>query len=215
MSGAKPMKVLIADDHEVVRQGLKQLITDAFGNVIFGEAGNAAEACARVWKEKWDLVILDINMPGRNGLEVLGDLKKEKPKMPVLVLSMFSEAEYALRALKAGAAGYVSKQSVSRELIDAVKKALSGGRYVTPALAEKLAASLGREGEALPHEALSDREFEVMKLLAAGKSVKEIAASLSLGEKTIFTYRARLLKKLGVKGDVEVARYAIQHKLVE
>ena len=215
MSGAKTMKVLIADDHEVVRQGLKQLLTDAFGPLIFGEAANAAETCARAWKEKWDLVILDINMPGRNGLEVLGDLKKEKPKLPVLVLSMFSEAEYALRALKAGAAGYVSKQSVGRELIGAVKKALSGGRYVTPALAERLAASLGGEGEALPHEALSDREFEVMKLIAAGRSVKEIAASLSLGEKTIFTYRARLLEKLGAKGDVEVARYAIRHQLVE
>ena len=215
MTELKPLKFLIADDHEVVRQGLKQLITDAFGKVIFGEAANAADACARVWKERWDLVILDINMPGRNGLEVLGDLKKEKPRLPVLVLSMFSEAEYALRALKAGAAGYVSKQSVSRELIDASKKALAGGRYVTPALAEKLAASLGREDVAWPHEALSDREFEVMKLIATGRAVKEIAAVLSLGEKTIFTYRTRLLEKLGVKGDVEVARYAIRHNLVE
>ena len=209
------MKILITDDHEVVRHGLKQLITDAFGPVRFGEAGTAAEALARVWKEKWDLVILDINMPGRHGLEALADLKKARPRLPVLVLSMFSEAEYALRALKAGAAGYVSKQCVSRELIDAAKKALSGGRYITPALAEKLAASLGRGEADLPHEDLSDREFEVMKLIAAGRSVKEIATSLSLGEKTIFTYRSRLLEKLGLKGDVEVARYAMRHHLVE
>jgi DNA-binding NarL/FixJ family response regulator len=209
------MKVLIADDHEVVRRGLRQLIADEFGDVTFGEAGTAAEALAAAWKGKWDLVILDINMPGRNGLEALAELKRERPKLPVLVLSMFSETEYALRALKSGAAGYVSKQGVSRELIAAVKKALSGGRYVTPALAEKMAASLGRDEVRLPHETLSDREFEVMKLIAAGRKVKEIAAKLSLSEKTVFTYRARLLDKLGLKSDVEITRYALRQKLVE
>jgi two-component system invasion response regulator UvrY len=209
-----PMRVLIADDHEVVRRGLKQLVADEFGAVIFGEAADAAEALACVWKAKWDLVILDINMPGRNGLEALTQIKKEKPELPVLVLSMFSETEYALRALKAGAAGYVSKQSVSRELIEAARKALSGGRYVTPAIAEKLAMSFGNQGGAAPHEALSDREFDVMKLIAVGHSVKEIAAKLSLGEKTVFTYRARLLEKLGLKSDVEIARYALSRNLV-
>jgi DNA-binding NarL/FixJ family response regulator len=209
------MKVLIADDHEVVRRGLMQLITDEFGDVTFGEAGTAAEALAAAWKGKWDLVILDINMPGRNGLEALAELKRDRPKLPVLVLCMFSETEYALRALKSGAAGYVSKQGVSRELIAAVKKALSGGRYVTPALAEKIAASLGRDEVRLPHETLSDREFEVMKLIAAGRKVKELAVKLSLSEKTVFTYRARLLEKLGLKSDVEITRYALRQKLVE
>lgn len=209
------MKVLIADDHEVVRRGLKQMISDEFGVVTFGEAGDAAQAIAAVWKGKWDLVILDINMPGRNGLEALAEIQKHRPKLPVVVLSMFSETEYAVRALKAGAAGYVSKQGVSRELIEAAKKALGGGRYVTPAIAEKLASSLGKQEPAHPHEALSDREFEVMKLIAAGQTVKEIAARLALGEKTVFTYRARLRKKLGLKSDVEIARYALTQKLVE
>jgi len=209
------MRVLIADDHEVVRQGLKQMLTDELGTVTFGEAGNAADALARVWKEKWDLVILDVNMPGRSGIEVLAELKKSRPALPVLVLSMFEETEYAVRALKAGAAGYVSKQSLSRELIGAVRKALGGGRYITPALAEQLAANLGKADGELPHEALSDREFEVMKLIAAGRSVKEIAAQLSLGEKTVFTYRARLLEKLALKSDVDVARYALRQHLVQ
>jgi two-component system, NarL family, invasion response regulator UvrY len=209
------MKVLIADDHEVVRQGVRQILTEGFAKVSFAEAVNAAELLARVRKEKWDLVLLDINMPGRSGLEGLVEIKKLRPALPVVILSMFSEREYALRALKAGAVGYLNKQSLGRELVDAVTKVLAGHRYITPALAELLAADLGRSGSGLPHEALSDREYEVMKLIAAAKSVKEIASELSLGEKTVFTYRARLLEKLGLKSDVEVARYALQHRLVE
>jgi two-component system, NarL family, invasion response regulator UvrY len=209
------MKVLIADDHEVVRQGVRQILTEGFEKVTFGEAVNATELLARVSKKKWDLVLLDISMPGRSGLEALVELKKGRPKLPVLVLSMFSEQEYALRALRAGAAGYLTKQSLGRELVEAVKKVLGGGRYITPTLAELLAADLGRQETGLPHEKLSDREYAVMKLIAAAKSVKEIASELSLGEKTVFTYRARLLKKLGLKGDVEVARYALKHRLVE
>jgi len=154
-------------------------------------------------------------MPGRNGLEALVELKKQRPRLPVLVLSMFSEREYALRALKAGAAGYLTKDSLGRELVDAAKKVLAGQRYITPALAELLAADLVRSGSRLPHEALSDREYEVMKLIAVARSVKQIASDLFLGEKTVFTYRARMLEKLGLQSDVEVARYALQHRLVE
>ncbi len=209
------MRILIADDHEVVRQGLKQMLSDEFPDVVFGEASSAAETFEKAVAGDWDLVILDVNMPGRGGIESLADLKKAKPRMPVLILSMFSESEYAVRALKSGAAGYVNKGSVTRELIDAVKKAVSGSRYITPALGELLAADLGWGGGSDPHHKLSDREYEVMKLIAVGNSVKAIAANLSLSEKTVFTYRTRLLEKLGLESDVDVARYALRHGLVE
>jgi two-component system, NarL family, invasion response regulator UvrY len=208
------MKVLIADDHEVVRQGVKQILAEEFGGAEFGEAINTTELLHRAREEKWDLVLLDISMPGRSGLEALVELQQERPGLPVLVLSMFSESEYALRALRAGAAGYLTKKGLGQELVEAVRKALAGGRYITPTLAELLAAGYARNGTRLPHELLSDREYEVMKLIASAKSVKEIANELSLGEKTVFTYRARLLEKLGLKGDVEVARYALKHRLV-
>jgi two-component system invasion response regulator UvrY len=208
-------RILIADDHEVVRTGLKQMLTDEFGRVTFGEAPNEAETLRRARQEKWDLVLLDITMPGRSGLEALAELKKARPRLPVLVLSMFAESEYAVRALKSGAAGYVCKQSVGRELLAAVKQALGGGRYVSPALAQVLAEDLSRPADKPLHATLSDREFAVMQMIATGRSVKEIAGSLSLSPKTVFTYRARLLAKLRVKSDVEVARYALQHRLVE
>jgi two-component system invasion response regulator UvrY len=209
------MRILIADDHEVVRQGLKQMLSDEFPDVVFGESSSAAETFEKALAEDWDLVILDVNMPGRGGIESLADLKKVKPRMPVLILSMFSESEYAVRALKAGAAGYVNKGSVTKELIEAVKKAVAGSRYITPALGELLAADLGWGGGSDPHHKLSDREYEVMKLIAVGNSVKAIAANLSLSEKTVFTYRTRLLEKLGLESDVDVARYALRHGLVE
>lgn len=209
------MRILIADDHEVVRQGLKQMLSDEFPEVVFGETSSASETFDKAVAEDWDLVILDVNMPGRGGIESLADLKKVKPRMPVLILSMFSESEYAVRALKAGAAGYVNKGSVTKELIEAVKKAVSGARYITPALGELLAADLGWGGGSDPHHKLSDREYEVMKLIATGHSVKVIAANLSLSEKTVFTYRTRLLEKLGLESDVDVARYALRHGLVD
>lgn len=209
------MKFLITDDHEVVRQGVRQILAEEFGPVSFGEAANAADLLFQVGKEPWDLVLLDINMPGRNGLEALVELNKQRPRLPVLVLSMFPEREYAVRALKAGAASYLTKESLGRELVAAVKKVLAGQRYITPALAELLAADVVRSGSGLPHEALSDREYEVMKLIAVARSVKQIASDLFLGEKTVFTYRARMLEKLGLQSDVEVARYALQHRLVE
>ena len=209
------MKFLITDDHEVVRQGVRQILAEEFGPATFGEAANTADLLFQVGKEPWDLVLLDINMPGRNGLEALVELKQQRPRLPVLVLSMFPEREYAVRALKAGAAGYLTKESLGRELVAAVKKVLAGQRYITPALAELLAADVVRSGSGLPHEALSDREYEVMKLIAVARSVKQIASDLFLGEKTVFTYRARMLEKLGLQSDVEVARYALQHRLVE
>jgi DNA-binding NarL/FixJ family response regulator len=209
------MRILIADDHEVVRHGLKQMLADDFPGVKFGESASAAETFEKAASEDWDLVILDVNMPGRGGIETLADLKKLKPRMPVLVLSMFSESEYAVRALKAGASGYVNKGSVTKELIEAVRKALAGSRYITPALGELLAADLGWGAATQPHHKLSDREYEVMKLIATGHSVKSIAADLSLSEKTVFTYRTRLLEKLGLDSDVDVARYALRNGLVD
>ncbi len=209
------MRFLIADDHAVVRQGLKQTLSDEFPDASFGEAATAAEAFEQALAGDWDLVILDVHMPGRGGIDTLADLKKAKLRAPVLVLSMYSEAEYAVRALRAGAVGYINKASVTSELIEAVKKALAGGHYITPALAELLAADLGQNHQALPHHKLSDREYEVMKLIATSHTVKSIALRLALSEKTVFTYRSRLLEKLGLDGDVEIARYALQHHLVE
>ena len=209
------MRFLIADDHEVVRKGVKQILAEGFPQATFGEAGSTAELMVRARRRKWDLVLLDISMPGRSGLEALVELKRQYPRLPVLVLSMYSEREYALRVLKAGAAGYLNKQSLGRELLEAVQKVLPGGRYITPALAERLADNLEGSVDGLQHEQLSDREFEVMKLIATGRSVKEIALELSLGEKTVFTYRTRLLQKLALNSDVEVARYALRHRLVD
>lgn len=208
------MKILVADDHAVVRRGVMETVAEELKNVTFGEAANAGEIIGLVARQTWDLVLLDINLPGRSGIEVLTELKRERPNLPVLILSMAPESEYARRALKAGAAGYVSKQSAATELVVAIRKVLAGGRYITPGLAEALAADLGRDAAA-PHELLSHREYEVMKRIATGQSVKKIAAALSLSEKTVFTYRTRLLEKLNLASDVDIARYALKHGLVE
>jgi two-component system invasion response regulator UvrY len=208
------MKILVADDHAVVRRGVMETVAEELGAVTFGEAANAGEILQCAAQQEWDLVLLDINLPGRNGIEVLVELKAQHPRLAVLVLSMAPESEYARRALKEGAAGYVSKQSAPTELVEAIRKVLAGGRYITPSLAEALAADLGRDWLA-PHETLSNREYEVMKRIATGQSVKEIAAAISLSEKTVFTYRTRLLEKLGLASDVEIARYALKHGLVE
>lgn len=208
------MKILVADDHAVVRRGVMETVAEELGAVTFGEAANAGEILQCAAQQEWDLVLLDINLPGRNGIEVLVELKAQHPRLAVLVLSMAPESEYARRALKEGAAGYVSKQSAPTELVEAIRKVLAGGRYITPSLAEALAADLGR-GRLAPHETLSNREYEVMKRIATGQSVKEIAAAISLSEKTVFTYRTRLLEKLGLASDVEIARYALKHGLVE
>ena len=208
-------KILIVDDHEVVRRGLKQILADEFKPSKVGEASTAAEALEMAQREAWDVVLLDITMPGRNGLEALEDFHRQHPQTAVLVLSASPEADYALRALKLGAAGYLTKQSASDELLAAVRKALAGGKYVTASLAEKLAASLSGEAPSAPHETLSNRELQVLRLIATGKTLKEIAAELSLSEKTISTYRTRIAEKMNLHTNVELTRYAMQHHLVE
>ena len=208
------MKILLADDHAVVRHGLKQILTDAFKRATYGEARNAQEALDLVWKHDWDVVVLDITMPGRSGLDVLREIKQSKPRLPVLVLSMHPENQFAVRVLKCGASGYMTKESAPEELVGAVKKVLAGGRYVSNALAENLAAGLSA-GQKAPQEKLSDREFQVLRLIASGQMVTAIARELSLSAKTISTYRSRILDKMGMKNNAELMHYAIQHRLVE
>jgi DNA-binding NarL/FixJ family response regulator len=208
-------RILITDDHELLRRGLKGILTEKFSPLHVGEAVDATQTLQALEKEHWDIVLLDINMPGRSGLEVLQDLKRLYPSLPVIILSAFPEQEFALRALKLGASGYVSKQSASSELLTAIQKALSGGRYITPLLAEALAATLAGESPAAPHEMLSNRELQVLRMVAMGKTLKEIAAELALSEKTIGTYRTRIAQKLGLGTNVELARYAVRHELVE
>ncbi len=210
------MRILIADDHAVVRQGLKQILLEVFTRAHFGEATNANQALERVWKEAWDVVILDVTMPGRNGLEVLKEIKRAKPTLPVLMLSMHPEDQFAVRLLKAGAAGYMTKESAPAELVGAVRKALAGGRYVSATLAEKMASLIATDDiESLPHEKLSDREFLVLQLIASGKPVGAIARELSLSVKTVSTYRTRLLQKMHLSNNAELVHYAFQHHLVE
>jgi two-component system invasion response regulator UvrY len=210
------MKILIIDDHEVVRRGLRQILSDAFPSALFGEAATSQEALDLATREKWDILLLDINIPGRNGLEVLEEVHKDQPKTPVLVLSAFPEQDFAIRALKLGASGYLTKQSASDELHAAVRKALEGGKYVTASLAEKLAARLGQDlQQTPPHEALSNRELQILRMIASGKTIKEIASELSLSEKTIATYRARIAEKLNLATNVEFTRYALKHNLVQ
>ena len=209
------MKILIADDHELIRHGLRGLLRDHLRDVEIIEAANAKEAVAAAVRGGWDLALVDINMPGRSGLELIRDLKQMHPALPVLVVSAHTEEDFALRALKLGAAGYVSKQSAADVLVAAVKKVLSGGRYVSPAVAEKLAQAAAEGWSGTPHENLSHREMQVLQMIATGKTIKEIAAELALSEKTIATYRSRISEKLGLSTNVELTRYAMQHGLAE
>lgn len=209
------MRVLIADDHAVFRRGLKETLADTFSRMTFGEARTAQETLEHVRRQDWDIVILDISMPGRSGLDILDDLKRLRPKVPILLLSVHPEKQFARRALKAGAAGYLTKDAVPEELKEAIKKIVGGGRYVTATLAEKLAMDL-REGSDLPpYDLLSDREFQVLRMIASGKTVKEIADELFLSVKTVSTYRARILEKTGMKTNAELIRYALESQLVD
>ena len=206
------LKILTIDDHEVVRRGLKDMFTEA--SATFGEARSGAEGLARVREQQWDIVILDISLGGRNGLEVLGEIKQLQPTLPVLILSMHAEEQYAVRAFKAGASGYINKASPGEELRRAILKIIKGGQYVGAALAEKIVLQLSRS-EQLPHETLSDRELEVLLSIASGKTVGEVAQKLSLSDKTISTYRRRILDKMGMKTNAELTHYAIRNGLVE
>ena len=209
------IRALIADDHAVVRQGLKQILGDTPEMVVAGEATTGQEVLDKVRAETWDVVVLDISMPDRSGLDVLKQLRSERPKLPVLVLSMHSEDQYAVRVLKAGASGYLTKDSAPDELVKAIRKVVSGGTYVSSFLAEKLAFEIGIDSSRLPHETLSDREFQVLRLIAAGESVTEIAAELYLSVKTVSTYRARMLEKMNLTTNAELMHYAMQNHLID
>jgi two-component system, NarL family, invasion response regulator UvrY len=209
------IKILVADDHAIVREGLKQILADNDNMVVAGEAVDGQEVLDQVRKEDWDLILLDISMPGRGGIDTLKELKVEKPKLPVLILSMYPEEQYAIRALKAGASGYLTKGSAPEELVEAIEKVSQGGRYISPSLAESLAFHVGANSDTPLQETLSDREYQVMVMIASGKTVSEIAKELSLSVKTISTNRVRALKKMGMKNNSELTFYAIKHGLVK
>jgi two-component system, NarL family, invasion response regulator UvrY len=208
-------KILIVDDHEVVREGVKRLLEEQPGVFTCGEAGTPDEALDMALADDWDAVVLDLSFAGKGGLEVLKELKQNRPRLPVLVLTMHSEEQYARRAFKAGAAGFITKDSPRRELSKAIHKVMEGGKYLSPALAEKLIVDLERGIDRPPEETLSDREFQVMRLIASGKTLSEIAELLSLSDKTISTYRARLMEKMRMRTNAELTHYAIQNKLVD
>ena len=207
------MKVLIIDDHDVVRRGLRQILLDEFKKIQVGEARNADEALKLVQKQDWDIAVLDINMPGKGGLEVMPQMRKLKPTLPILVLSVQPEEQYAIPVLKAGASGYLSKDSASEELVNAFKKVLRGDKYISSAIADRLAKSAGKSNQ-LPHEQLSNREFQVLRLLASGKTTSIIASELDLSIQAVSTYRTRILKKLHLNTNADLIRYAMQAKLV-
>ena len=209
------IRILVADDHTIVREGLKQILADVGDMVVRDEAGNGQEALAKIRESEFDVVLLDISMPGRNGLDILKEIKTEHPKLPVLILSMHAEEQYAVRALRAGASGYMTKASAPDELIGAIRKVSCGRKYVSSSLAEKLALELDIDTKKPPHENLSDREYQVMLMLASGKSVTEIAEELCLSVKTISTYRSRVMEKMNMKKNAELTLYAVQNHLVD
>lgn len=208
------IEILMVDDHAMFREGLKQILAKHADLQITDEVGNGSDALQKIRSRDYDVVVLDISMPGQSGWEVLSEIRREKPHIPVLILSMHPEDQFAIRMLKAGASAYVSKECVAEELIAALRKVAAGGKYVSQALAEKLAFALDTRTDKLPHQLLSNREFEVMCMLASGKTLKEIADLLCLSEKTITTYRARILEKTQLRNNVELTRYVIQHKLL-
>jgi two-component system invasion response regulator UvrY len=208
------IKILIADDHPIVREGLRLVIEKSTDMKVEGEALNGQEVLDRVYAEPWDVLILDFSMPGKSGFDVIRELHRERPSLPILVLSMHPETELAPRLLKAGAAGYLNKESAPKELVNAIKKVHEGGRYISAALGEKLALDLGRDSSKKPHELLSDREYQVLLRIAAGRSPHEIAGEFSISVKTVRTYRERVIQKLAVKNDVEITHYAIENGLL-
>ncbi len=210
----KAPRILIADDHSLFRRGVKDLLSDGLGTVTVGECANAHDLLDQVRNKKWDVVILDIGMPGTTGTDALIQVKAECPSLPVIVLSMHPEDQYAVRMFKAGADAYLTKASAPEELVKAIQKVLGGGQYVSPSFGEQLVRLIHRGVEPIPHERLSDREYEVMRLLALGKTVSEIAETMHLGISTVSTYRTRILEKLNLKNNAELMRYAVQQQLV-
>lgn len=209
------IKILIADDHVIVRTGLKQILSETSDVVVTGEAGDGNETINKVYENDYDMVLLDISMPGRGGLEVLAEIKKKKPDLPVLILSMHPEEQYAVRALRTGASGYLTKESAPEELIKAIRKVSRGGKYVTASLAERLAYAIKIDVEKPRHETLSNREYQILCMIASGKTAKQISEELSLSVKTISTYRCRILNKMNMKNNAELTYYAIQNRVVQ
>jgi len=209
------LKILIADDHAVVRRGLKQILEETSDIVVSGEATNSREVLEQVSAKSWDVLVLDITMPGRSGLDILREVKQLAPKLPVLVLSMHSEEQFASRVLKAGASGYLPKESAPEELVKAIRKVYGGSKYMSASQAEKLVSQFEPGGDKMPHEILSNREYEVLRLIASGKTVTQIAEDVRLSVKTISTYRSRVLEKMRMQNSAELTHYAIKNRLVE
>ena len=209
------LRFVMADDHPVVLKGLKDILSESFNKATIDETTTGYGLLRKVQNNRYDLVLLDISLPDINGLEVLKEIKKTKPKLPVLIISMYLEEQYALRAMKAGAQGYVTKRSASDELVLAVRKILSGKRYISPAFAEKMLYDFESDAEKPPHESLSDRELQVLCMIGKGKAVNQIAEELHVSANTVRTYRTRILDKIGVKGTSKLIHYALMHGLAE
>ena len=209
------IRLLIVDDHAIVRRGLSQVVSETSDIEVSAEAGSSGEALRLLRENTYDMVLLDISLPDKNGIETLKQIKRGQPSLPVIMLSMHAEDEFGVRALKAGASGYVNKKSAHEQLVAAIRQVMSGRRYISPDLAEELARSLGEPSEKRPHELLSDREFDTLRMLAAGKSLTEIAESLSISPKTVSVYRTRLLQKMKLKNNAEIAHYALKNGLIE
>jgi len=207
------IKVLVADDHPVVRKGLKEILEEEADMKVADEARNAQEVLDLIRKHKYDVVVLDVDMPGRSGLDALKELKAQQPRLPVLMLSVHSEEQFAVRAIKTGAAGYLTKETAADELVKAVRKAFQGGKYICPSVAEMLVSEINGRGTKALHKVLSNREYDVLRMIAAGKTVSEIASEIALSVKTVSTYRARLLQKMGMKTNAELMHYAIKNNL--
>lgn len=212
---AHKVEILVVDDHLVVREGLKRILQDCDDCTVTAEAGNVADALAWLRRRRFDLVLLDISLPDRTGLDLLKTMKRELPKLPVLVLSAYREDHYAVRAFKDGADGYLGKESASESLLAAIRKVASGGKYLSPALAERIALEIGSRNDRALHEVLSDREFEILKLIARGASLKDVAEQLHISPKTVTTHRARILEKTGLASNAELTRYMVENNLLD
>jgi DNA-binding NarL/FixJ family response regulator len=214
MSHDPMIRIVIADDHTIVREGLKQILSTESDFLIAGEAQNGFEVLERVRETDFELLLLDMSMPGKSGIELIRQVRTERPQLRILILSMHGEEQYAVRAIKAGAAGYLTKESASTQLVSAIRRVAGGGAFISPAVAEQLALGAMPQTEGLPHTSLSDREYQVFEMIVCGRSVTEIAEALSLSVKTISTHKARILLKMGMNNPAELIRYAVEHRLV-